>query len=47
MWAPHAKEGWVGGEILSFEEGGKHEQVIVKTEDGEVRVNNPSIIRNL
>ena len=32
VWIPHAKEGWIGGEIQSIEEGGKN--LVVQPEDG-------------
>jgi hypothetical protein len=36
VWIPHAKEGWICGEIQSLDAGGKNELVVLPEDGGEV-----------
>lgn len=37
MWIPHAKEGWICGEILSIDAEKKNELVVQPEDGGEVQ----------
>lgn len=38
MWLPHAKEGWICGEIQAIDAGGKNDLVVLPEDGGEVSV---------